>query len=483
MRFVKFLISSIALFLLLTSVTFASGYEVFGLGTTARAMGGAFRAVADDWTAAYYNPAGYAYIYDNQLGANLSIWHPRYELIPNYRWNGVYETGIFNDQTNYNEHEVLNNPGGGFVVRLPFWGETVFGLSAYQSFDYNVVWRLYDFPNAYNDIQSLPSDQFRCDLDVVSFQLTAAREFMEDKLSLGIGLEFLRGDLFYKTILFYDSPLPAPYNDRPYDKIPRLSQNDGMGWGFGARAGMLYKVNEKLNVAVTAHLPFDMTIEGEAIQSFYMPELEYTPYAEGTPEYLFTSGAMIDYTADFETDLALPPSIAFGVSYDVTEKLTVAFDAEYTFWSEFEGFEFKYSNVNGLTGSEDTAQMSKDLFLQDVYAPADWSNSGKVMLGLNYKFNDYLTFMAGGSADQSPIRDNELFTPQFVDTGDKYTVSGGVILHLNQWDIGFSQCYTHSPDLTTSMLADYNGDGIVDNFAGDYKANTYETVLSFNYRF
>ena len=54
---------------------FASGFENTGLGTTARGMGGAFRAVADDWSAAYYNPAGYAYILDNQLGVNLGLLH------------------------------------------------------------------------------------------------------------------------------------------------------------------------------------------------------------------------------------------------------------------------------------------------------------------------------------------------------------------------------------------------------------------------
>ena len=53
---------------LLSPVVSASGLEGFGVGTRAAAMGGAFRAVADDWTAAFYNPAGYANIYDNQLG-------------------------------------------------------------------------------------------------------------------------------------------------------------------------------------------------------------------------------------------------------------------------------------------------------------------------------------------------------------------------------------------------------------------------------
>ncbi|MEA3297267.1 MAG: hypothetical protein U9R56_05330, partial [candidate division Zixibacteria bacterium] len=46
--------------MLLSSGLIASGLDGLGVGTKATAMGGAFRAIANDWTAAYYNPAGYA---------------------------------------------------------------------------------------------------------------------------------------------------------------------------------------------------------------------------------------------------------------------------------------------------------------------------------------------------------------------------------------------------------------------------------------
>jgi len=118
---------------------------------------------------------------DNQLGAYYSFMHYRNEIVPSYKWGGIYETGIYNDRVNYNTHEILSNPAIGFVTRLPIWGETVVGLSAYQPFDYNITWDMFFPLQAYNDSVGLPGDQFRNNLDVVAFQVTAAREFSEEK--------------------------------------------------------------------------------------------------------------------------------------------------------------------------------------------------------------------------------------------------------------------------------------------------------------
>lgn len=109
-----------------SSPLLASGFENTGLGTKARGMGGAFRAIADDWSAAYYNPAGYAYIPDNQFGGNAGFMHFRDEIVPDYHFGGPADsTGIFDHSRIYNEHAILSMPSGGFIVRLPFWGNRV----------------------------------------------------------------------------------------------------------------------------------------------------------------------------------------------------------------------------------------------------------------------------------------------------------------------------------------------------------------------
>lgn len=477
-----------------SSDLYASGFENTGLGTTARGMGGAFRAIADDWSAAYYNPAGYAFIADNQLGGSLGLIHVRNEITPNYAetddFGNEYGWGIANGQTIYNFHRILNNPSAGFVVRLPFWGETVFGLSAYQPFDNSIRWRLYapdaSTMRAYNedaiDHPDVPGHHYLSDLDVVAFQFTVSREFSEEKLAIGLGLQLLRGDLWHSHLTFRENPRgdANPFvNDRPRDRIPQFSDNQGRGWGFGLRAGMLWKLTEKINLAVAAYLPFDITITGETVHTFIMPkaidlERDVVP---NSADHLFVSGDILTMTSSFEAELQLPSSISLGLAFQATEKLTIALDAEYTRWSRYEGLRFAFTDFNNVPAFE------SEFFTSDLTNPVVWENAGKVALGLRYELNPALTLLAGGSADQSPARNSAEFTPQFVDLGTKRSYNAGGIFHINQWDVGVIASYFTYPDINLVGLTDLDDDNMFDNFPGAYKARTYETVLSLGYRF
>jgi len=495
MGFIRLTVSVILAIALLSPGLSASGFENTGLGIKARGMGGAYRSIANDWTAAYYNPAGYAFVYDNQLGASVGIMQQRNELTPNYVLGDVYEYGFYNGQAINNNHEIYTMPAGGFIVRLPVFGETVFGLSAYQPFDYSISWKLYDTPLAYNDNTSsyLPAVQYGNNIDVVAFQFTAAREFMEDKLSLGLGFQLLRADLVYKNLYLRENPLnsdayPDILSDRPFDKIPEFTTNNGNGWGFGLKLGMLWKYNEKLNVALTASLPFEITINGTTDFMYVTPDNSYlilqndSIYRPGTLEYMFINGEPVPYQSDFETKLQLPPSIGMGLSYKLNEKLTVSLDAELTFWSQYEGYEFMYSNFRNVPLSENT--VANEFFTYDLTNPVEWNDAGKIMLGCQYDYKPTLTFLGGISADQSASRDAIGFSPQLVDIGDKYGFNFGVILHIERWEVGLVTSYYYYPDdLIVYDAEDIDGDGIADQFPGEYKASTFETILAFNYWF
>ncbi|RME26598.1 MAG: hypothetical protein D6800_06210, partial [Candidatus Zixiibacteriota bacterium] len=265
MKTVSHTLRGVAAVLLLTGLASAGGFQITGVGAEARGMSGAFRAIADDWTAAYYNPAGYAYIQDNYLGSNVAFVHYRNELEPHYYAPGgfdqPYSWGHYNNRNIFNFHRILDNPSAGLVIRTPFWGETVFGLSAYQTFDYNATWRLFDVPASYDRSAQLRDEQYKNDFDVAAFQLTAGREFIPDKLAIGVGLQLLRADLLFRDLTLRQNPLPSPYSDRNWDKIIELTSNEGYGWGFGARAGVLWRPTEKLHVGIVGAVPFNITID------------------------------------------------------------------------------------------------------------------------------------------------------------------------------------------------------------------------------
>ncbi len=488
----------IALVLLSTSL-YAAGFQNTGVGFKAKGLGGAFRAVADDWSAAYYNPAGLAYINDNQLGASSGFIHFRHELTPDYYYSDAYaneySVGVFDDRTLYNRHEIHSMPAVGAAARLPLFGESVLGLSAFQTFDNNLAWTVWESPLAYNDsiADKLDDNQLECDLDVVAFQVTLAKEVSEDQLSLGLGLQLLRADLVFKDLYFRENPMDAPLSDRPFDKIPEFTKNDGSGYGFGLNLGMMWKLNEQAQLAATIAIPFSIDISGTTEFTYVMPKgTTYLPYQPATPEYLFSNGGTARPIADFETTLDLPFTLGLGLAYDVNESLTLSLDAEYTAWSRFEGLVFTYSEFYNIPNiKEDTTgsyTISKsevnDFLTKNLSNPVDWDNTLKLAVGANYAYNDVLTLLGGVSFDQSPMSSSDLVTPLFVDPGDKLGFSGGLLMNFDRWELGLSTAYFYTSDeQTVGTLIDVDSDGIDDNFSAVYGANTYETTLSVNYRF
>lgn len=497
MRIAKLSAMAATIVILVAGSVAASGFHGLDFGHKATGLGGAFTAVADDWTAAWYNPAGYAELYDDQLGLTHAFSHYRNEITPAFRWGGEYETGVFNDRVGYNDHKILSLPAAGFLVRLPFWGETVFGLSAYQPFDYQQSWKLYQPLIAYDSSLSVPSGQYLNNFDVVAFQLTAAREFIPEKLSLGVGLAVLRADLNYNNVAFRANPYldidpEWRFADRPYDKIVNWSHQDGYGFGFGVNAGLMWRQSENLSIGFRAFVPTDITVDGEARVEYYMPDFVYGQDASGdlsgSVEMLLKSGSQVIDSADFESSISLPPVVAAGAAWQASERMRLSLDLEYTIWSRFDGFTFEYSNhelhseaIYRRVAMEDS--MMVDFLTTNMSRPVDWSNTLKAMLGIEYAYSDKLDIRLGGSYDQSAAKDNDLASPQAFDLGSRLGLAGGFTVHIQQWDLGVAANLIHHEDAASSDLADLNNDGMMDSFAGDYAGDTYQVATSINYRF
>ncbi len=489
MGVLRFFAYCLMLIVLILPSAFGSGFTYDGLGAKARGMGGAFRALADDWSAAYYNPAGYNLIPDNYIAGNLAIFENRYTAITDITWDG-YESGFYNGIELYNEHEVLNVPQGAIVARLPLpvLGETMTGFSIMQIFDQNQSWEMFANIPVYSTAAISPK-QFYNNLDVVAFQVTAAKGFKEDKLSIGVGLSLLRGDLAYNSMIIHDNPYAyvddpdlSQIADRPYDKIPEWYHNDGRGWGFGYRAGMLYHFNDNLNLGLTFSGQSSITISGKSEFLYYLgsnPSLAEN-YFDTTEERYFLEGNIIDITADFETTLKTPNSVGAGIAYTLNEKLTLAVDGEYIFWSQFEGFEFTYTNYVGLPRANFTR--ANALMTGDITVPIEWDDAGRMMVGADYKVNSYADLRAGFSVDQTALKE-DTFIPQFIDLNTKYNYSIGLGVEIGFWHLDFATTYTHHKDLNVPNMTDVDGDGLMDNISAFYKADSYQTVLGISYRF
>jgi long-subunit fatty acid transport protein len=288
----------------------------------------------------------------------------------------------------------------------------------------------------------------------------------------------------YHDLKFRTTPLTtAPYTDVPYSHIPEFVKTDGNGWGLGFRAGLMYKVNEKTNLGISAALPFSITVKGDARLDFIMPQIRSTRNKQTDPNsvnYLFAAGGNVSLMRDFETKLKLPASFGVGLSYRVNEKLLVALDGEYTLWSSFDGLNIALAGGNGLSGAANDPSV-KPFFTSDVSTEVEWKNTLKTALGARYDVNTVLTLLGGLSVDQGVNPDKVGFVPQFMDTGTKLGFNGGLQFHLQTWDLGVGGSIISNPELTVERT--YESDGSLKGFPGTYKATTFETVLSVARRF
>ncbi len=177
----------------------------------------------------------------------------------------------------------------------------------------------------------------------------------------------------------------------------------------------------------------------------------------------------------------MPASIGLGAAYKFNDRLTLALDAEYVFWSQYEGLEFEFSNY--VMETDTSFHIVNDsLIKRDINAPAEWDDILRVMVGANYRAWDFVQLRGGFNFDQSPM-DEKTLTPHFFDLGDKYSYSVGASFDIGFWQVSIAGVFTHQPDLTVENMSDVNSDGLMDNLAGSYKADNYQTILGFVYRF
>ncbi len=250
-------------FLFHTGELYAGGYALSGIGSKAIGMGGAFRGLADDWSAAYWNPAGLAQLEESQLTGMLVFISPRPEYSPDIRYSGL-EVGYRNDRMTYPKTETVVIPDFGGFLKLDAFENYTFGVAVFIPAGLYSEWDLYN-PTPAMDIRNpFPRFDHVGKLTVLDIHPSLARSFMDDRLSLGAGLSIMWGDIIYQKTYLSPSGIPIPHENFLVD-----SRLEGDGWGFGANFGALYKFSDNFQLGVSGKLPVTLNFEGTATQELY----------------------------------------------------------------------------------------------------------------------------------------------------------------------------------------------------------------------
>ena len=196
-RYNLVLLFSVALLLLMTgSVAGGGGFAVPGVGSKALGMGGAFRGLADDWSACFWNPAGLSDLTNSEFSANLYTYNFRPEFTPKVQFGqggDIYSVG-YENVTYYPEDRAVFSPSGSFFYKFAETEGFSGGVAFFIPYKLHARWDVYDPPYAYGNTVTYPQYDHRTSILIWDLHPTVAKGFMDCKLSLGAGLCVQRAD-------------------------------------------------------------------------------------------------------------------------------------------------------------------------------------------------------------------------------------------------------------------------------------------------
>ena len=326
-----------------TAMTFAGGYAIPPQTAKAESMGGATTAGVDDPPAIYSNPAALPYIQGNQAMAGLQYVN----TISSVRNSGVTSRNLHDDDFIPNLFANYQIPNSDISVGLGSYSP--FGLATSYS------------PNAFTRYAAT-----RSELRTIYVTPSVAWKPLSF-LSVGGGVSFVHSSAVLSRAIFF-----GPFGD---GKIRITDTTNSYGYNVGmilqpieaVRLGLVYKsrVNLKFDSADVAFV--DATGVGGTL----------------------TRGKATGI------NIPLPPTINFGIHWQVNPSWGVEFQYDFVRWSELEDLKAHFPTpLPGLLGG---------FPISGFLLPQNWKDASTIRFGGSYKLTDSFEARAGFALEQTPI--------------------------------------------------------------------------------
>ena len=504
----KIRISVMSLFLLVPITELgASGLGLKLVGARAFSLGGAFRGIANDFSAAYWNPAGMTRLNGFQAGFGAVGVRPVATLTPKNLTPDLFNPdptvgGLYGLNNGYTIGETSLKEKTHVIPSFAFGyhaegSKIAYGLSFAIPFGLGTDWNLFnlDQVNNYGNLFSSKYPEFDTvsDIAIIAVQPTVAFEFSE-KLSVGVGFIYTKADISFRQPSFSNNPtLGTPLGTYQYPYLITDTVLDGSGTGIGLNFGVMFEASEKLSVGFDMQWFGDIDIDGDIKATTYFPRnddkfefisdlLDDDTLDPGT-DALYTaargvySGATVENTSDAaKTSLPLPLEIGIGLGYQVSDKLMISADLMMTQWSAWDVIPINVNKDFDGDGKDDVTNLVEH-----------WEDVNKFSVGLEYLIMDsderqaFLRF--GFTSDGSPIPD-ETQGALIPDIGTKNSVFAGLGLNMGSITIDLAAQTMFVDDRTVDTAAFFEGD-LTDrtNIPGVWSLEESAFVVGFAYSF
>ncbi|MDZ7314897.1 MAG: outer membrane protein transport protein [candidate division KSB1 bacterium] len=497
----------------------ASGVELTGVGSRAQAMGGNYRAVAADWSAMYWNPAGLAFTKGLTAGASFQVVFPQATFtvansLYGMRKNITYPFSCVYRNERPNESQAFFLPSAGVAYKVG--NNIAFGLGVWAPFGLGSKWDLLRTVSSnYGRVPGRPFDtystkypnvEYESNLQVIDIHPTVAVQ-LSDKLAVGAGLSFLLTDIYIRKPVYIQNPylyhpVLAPILDNfaavrglsnllagmrqyPFDHLLTQAELDGNGTGLGANFGITFKATDKISIGASVQYYLDQNLEGTFSNTIYFPEVMpyqaaltqladsvFTPMLQQgmlTPDQYFIltnyfSGQVVPQPVkDVKTALPLPAKFGIGVSYSGLKNMVLTADVAYTQWSAWDTIVIE--DKNGGTAAE---------------LVQNWKNTLRFGVGMEYTAGT--AKIRGGFYSEPPAAVDETLTVMIPDINRRNVFSLGLSVPVGPVSLAFNYEKLFIGDKTVTTWV-YDKNSTAQNLAGTYTMNVNNLMVGIEYKF
>jgi len=400
-----------AISLTVTGQAMAAGYKIPENSINSMALSAAYVANAHGADAAYHNPAAMVY---NAPGASLEA-----DLTLAHLTSINLTSGTFAPDST----KVENIPIPSFHYVSPAMGDFRFGLSAVVPVGLSKRWRG-------------GAAAFAEEFTLETLELNPSVGYrVNDRFSVGAGVRVIYSDGVVKS----------------NNGLGTSRDLTGDSFDYGYNLALHFKATDQLSLAATYRSKIDLTVEGDA--------------------NLLVGGAL-SYIGPASVEIPAPAALNLAAAYDISDRTTVEFVYERTYWSAYEQLDFNYAaTINPAINNVFGTPLIKD-----------WSDSNTYRIGLTHQLNPKWTVMAGFAYDETPVP-KKFVGYELPDSDAKIVSFGAKYNYSDDLAIGAALLYDRKDKLTIPAGVNSEAGGTLANGATFENARAYLFTVGLEYKF
>ncbi|WP_069383188.1 OmpP1/FadL family transporter [Halomonas caseinilytica] len=231
----------------------------------------------------------------------------------------------------------------------------------------------------------------------------------------------------------------------------------GDDWGYGYTLGALFQATDRTRLGISYRSEVDLTLDGD---------VDYSADNATGRQVLAGAQAMGQLQdGGGSADLTTPANLNLGVYHQLTDRLALMANAEWTEWSSFDELTVEFDSGGQNTTTE------------------NWDDTWAFSVGANYQLNREWMLRAGLGVDESPVPDSEHRTPRVPDADRQWATLGATWMPTPDLGVtaGYMRVFGDDGDIDQSGAKPENASR--GDLSGTYEVDANVFALSVDYRF